>query len=268
MADSRTRERLLDAAEAVVIGQGVARLTLDAVAASARVSKGGLLYHFASKDALVVGLVGRLTARIEQALADHIEGDPEPAGRHTRAYLALAFPASEGRDGLRDTLAAALIGALGTTPALLDPLRRQARALADGIADDGLLPEVAEIIRLASDGVLVTGAFGLAAPEGPLRARLLERLVAMTRDPASRLASTHAPRTPRALAPLAREPLALHSPRTGSGVRALVKPARQPLKPVKPRLSVAAPTKPAKPAKTARPAKPAKKPTARRGRKG
>ncbi|RYE93109.1 MAG: TetR/AcrR family transcriptional regulator, partial [Myxococcales bacterium] len=113
MPDPRTRERLLDAAEAVVIEQGVARLTLDAVAAAARTSKGGLLYHFASKDALVVGLVGRLTARIEHDLAERVRLDPEPVGRHTRAYLALAFPATDDR--LRATLAAALIGALGTT---------------------------------------------------------------------------------------------------------------------------------------------------------
>ena len=42
------RERILDAAESVVIEQGVTGMTLDAVAARAKVSKGGLLYHFPS----------------------------------------------------------------------------------------------------------------------------------------------------------------------------------------------------------------------------
>ena len=41
-----TRKRLLDAAAAVVRRDGAGALTLDAVAAEAGVSKGGLLYHF------------------------------------------------------------------------------------------------------------------------------------------------------------------------------------------------------------------------------
>jgi AcrR family transcriptional regulator len=44
-----TRSQILDAAEAVVMCQGVRNLTLDAVAAHAGISKGGLLYHFRSK---------------------------------------------------------------------------------------------------------------------------------------------------------------------------------------------------------------------------
>jgi len=45
------RDRVLDAYETLLIESGPAATTLDAVAAAARVSKGGLLYHFASKDA-------------------------------------------------------------------------------------------------------------------------------------------------------------------------------------------------------------------------
>jgi AcrR family transcriptional regulator len=49
------REEILDATEAVIGREGVAGLTLDAVAAECDVSKGGLLHHFPSKDALVRG---------------------------------------------------------------------------------------------------------------------------------------------------------------------------------------------------------------------
>jgi AcrR family transcriptional regulator len=50
---------LLDAAEAVVVRQGIANLTLDAVAAEAGMSKGGLLHHFPTKNRLVEALVMR-----------------------------------------------------------------------------------------------------------------------------------------------------------------------------------------------------------------
>jgi len=61
-----TRDRLLDAFEALLIEGGERSATLDAVAAAAKVSKGGLLYHFASKDSLVDGVLDRLVALAHQ----------------------------------------------------------------------------------------------------------------------------------------------------------------------------------------------------------
>jgi AcrR family transcriptional regulator len=53
------RNRILQAAERVVTEVGAARLTLDLVAQEADVSKGGLLYHFPSKEALLGALAQR-----------------------------------------------------------------------------------------------------------------------------------------------------------------------------------------------------------------
>src|SRR5215210_240844 len=53
------RSALLDAATAVIRREGATALTLDAVAAQAGVSKGGVLYHFATKRALIDGLITR-----------------------------------------------------------------------------------------------------------------------------------------------------------------------------------------------------------------
>ncbi|MCW2830039.1 MAG: TetR family transcriptional regulator [Aeromicrobium sp.] len=62
-----TRDRLLDAFETLLVSAGSRSATLDAVAAEAKVSKGGLLYHFHSKDELVEGMLSRLR---EQGVAD------------------------------------------------------------------------------------------------------------------------------------------------------------------------------------------------------
>src|SRR5680860_142372 len=59
-ATKSTRDRLLDAFERLLVEGGTRAATLDAVAAAAEVSKGGLLYHFPSKDDLVTGLLDRL----------------------------------------------------------------------------------------------------------------------------------------------------------------------------------------------------------------
>lgn len=54
------REKVLDAFEAILIGDGERAATLEATAKAAGVSKGGLLYHFRSKDDLETGLLERL----------------------------------------------------------------------------------------------------------------------------------------------------------------------------------------------------------------
>src|SRR5690606_1251603 len=51
------RERVLDAYETILLTEGERAATLEGVAAAAGVSKGGLLYHFASKDQLADGLL-------------------------------------------------------------------------------------------------------------------------------------------------------------------------------------------------------------------
>ena len=62
---SGTRERLLEAAEWLTLRDGVAKMTLDAVSREAGVSKGGLLYHFPTKDALIGGMIERFIERFE-----------------------------------------------------------------------------------------------------------------------------------------------------------------------------------------------------------
>ncbi len=66
MARPSARERILDALSTVVVRNGVAAATLDAVCAEAQVSKGGLLYHFPSRDALFDGLRQRLMASVDR----------------------------------------------------------------------------------------------------------------------------------------------------------------------------------------------------------
>lgn len=54
-----SREKILDAYEAILIADGERAATLNAVARAAEVSKGGLLYHFKDKQALAHGLLER-----------------------------------------------------------------------------------------------------------------------------------------------------------------------------------------------------------------
>lgn len=61
-----TKEKLLDAFDELLDEHGTAGATLDAVAAKAGVSKGGLLYHFGSKAALIDGSLERLDQLVDE----------------------------------------------------------------------------------------------------------------------------------------------------------------------------------------------------------
>ena len=74
-----SRERILDAYADVLTDEGECHATLEAVAARAGVSKGGLLYHFPSKDQLAEALCDRLVAlgatRVQRFEAEPYVGD-------------------------------------------------------------------------------------------------------------------------------------------------------------------------------------------------
>lgn len=73
----KARAAILDAYRDLLVSYGERAATMDAVAAAAGVSKGGLLYHFRSKDALAEGLLGRLAeaaAEDREQMASAAEG--------------------------------------------------------------------------------------------------------------------------------------------------------------------------------------------------
>jgi AcrR family transcriptional regulator len=172
-----TRERILEAAYLVAERSGVAALTLDAVAAEAAVSKGGLLYHFPSKEALLSGMVEGLCRTFGDLAAAAAQADPEPLGRSARAYLA----ASAG-DLWRSSRWMALVGALVLNPGLLDAWRADVLAGRAADEEEGIDPAAAAIVRLAADGLWVWGVLGLPGPDRALKAKILSELNQMTRS--------------------------------------------------------------------------------------
>jgi AcrR family transcriptional regulator len=113
-----SRDAILDAAEAVVLQDGGAHLTLDAVAARAKVSKGGVLYHFPSKDTLMEGMLSRCVQQFTQdAVAAQRDFQGEPA-----AELKGLVQASCDDQGLSRQVNASMLAAVANNPKLLGPV--------------------------------------------------------------------------------------------------------------------------------------------------
>jgi AcrR family transcriptional regulator len=111
-------DRILDAAEELICTRGIAGFTLDGVAQEAGVSKGGLLYHFRSKDSLISAMQRRMASRMADTLSEakarsepvlqafvrHLRRDYERGGR-SFAPLLLAREREEPCEELRSLMA-------------------------------------------------------------------------------------------------------------------------------------------------------------------
>lgn len=167
-------DRLLNAAEQVVTRDGVSNLTLEAVAREAGVSKGGLLYHFPTKSALVTAIVERLATRCEAGQALSVEQDAQTPGAFTRAYLQAR---KEPLDPQEVPFHCALLAAAGTDSQYLDPFRKRIAQWQDRLQADGIDPEIATIVRLAIDGLAFATMLGLSPPNPELRQKVIDRLI-------------------------------------------------------------------------------------------
>jgi AcrR family transcriptional regulator len=173
-----TRESLLQAANRVILRDGSGKLTLDAVAKEAKVSKGGLLYHFKNKEALIFGLLEAHLAQFERSLE---EGDDSTPGSWTRSFVRASVAESPEVSEMN----AALLAAIGENPGLLEPFRRSARAWQTSAESDGIDPVTATLIRLATDGLYYTELFDLGQPSTELRAQVIARMLEMASPPSA-----------------------------------------------------------------------------------
>jgi AcrR family transcriptional regulator len=169
-----TRDRILDAAESIVIRDGVARLTLDAAAAQAQLSKGGVLYHFRSRDLLVSGMVERLVAGFDTDLeaeeAADIASGADVSGRYVRAYIrATVRESTTPEEVQRSRAGAAILAAMAAEPQLLEPLRTAFDRWQRRLVVDGVDPVQATVARLAADGLWLAELFGFAPLDQTLR---------------------------------------------------------------------------------------------------
>lgn len=105
------RDKVLDAAENIVLNQGAAALTIDAVAKSMGISKGGVQYCFGNKDALIDAMFERWGYTYEQIFNREIEKDSSPENRINAHRLA-----TYEHDKVAMAKGAALMAALLQTP--------------------------------------------------------------------------------------------------------------------------------------------------------
>lgn len=140
------RAKLLDAFVTILLEQGERAATLESVAAAANVSKGGLLYHFPSKDALV------------EALAEHLEtlaaDDAELMRTAPEGPATYYIRTSVFADTPLDRAIVALTRLSQTAnPRAQQALRRIHQGWFEALSDEVTDPAAARAVMLIGDGL-------------------------------------------------------------------------------------------------------------------
>ena len=166
-------DSIVDAAVAVVIEAGASHMTLDAVAAKAGVSKGGLLYHFPTKVALLEAMIARRIMIREESRKRACSELPDGPTREVKGYVLSAL----FRDQSADRIGAPILAALAHNPKLVEPVREAIRKLYAGFISSGAKFEQAAIIALAADGLWLQEILSISPFSKEQRNNVIEELL-------------------------------------------------------------------------------------------
>ena len=169
------RDRILEAAERVVADVGAARLTLDVVAHSAGVSKGGLLYHFPSKESLLSALAQRYVDSMEHCIA----AAKSDLGESVRSRdLKACIVGILGRDPRSKAMGAALFATAANDVSLLEVIRECiAKCTNDLAANTDWKFARAAVVALAVDGLMMRESLRISAFTDEQREQVIRELM-------------------------------------------------------------------------------------------
>jgi AcrR family transcriptional regulator len=170
------QESILDAAEAVVVRDGAARLTLDAVAHQAGVSKASVLYDFKSKQALIKAVIERRFAEEKDRIAaatEQLDGLPD-AKIHGRIAAARTV---QYRDS--PAVAVSLCAALAQDTELQQTMQESFRQELAEVLETSTNTRGALLAFLAVEGLMVLEYLGLHHWPEPARSEILKEIDAL-----------------------------------------------------------------------------------------
>lgn len=175
----KVRKDLLDCAAKIAAEQGLANLTLDAVAKAAGVTKGGLFHHFSNKKMLVDAMFENLLSQFDQQLDAYMDNDTTLYGRFTRAYVEMVF--AEGLPDPSEPWASWCMSTM-SEPVLQKIWAEWLNKRLELHSSTDNSPML-QIVRLATDGAWLAMMTQMHCELVPDPRNLRTRLLALTKQP-------------------------------------------------------------------------------------
>jgi len=173
----KAKQEVLDAARRIVRDRGAGNLTFEEIVQESGVTRGGITYHFATKDALLRALV---ESDIEQWRELEDRHRPEATDPQTAELIADIRGHTEPNEDRR-RFVAGMLSALTLDPSLLDPVRQFiAQKLAGLEWDDVQLRR--HLLRLAAEGLFWSEIFEYRELDPDVRERLVALMEQMARE--------------------------------------------------------------------------------------
>jgi len=185
VTQSRSRkDAILEAAADLVREKGALHLTLDSVAARAHISKGGLLYHFKTKEALLQSMVARLESAFTRDREAELAKLPPSPARTLKAHI-ISMGAVRQKDA--KSVAAALLAAGSYDPKLLENSRRfYYEPIIKEIEAAGISPAFVNVVVSAVKGMLLSEMLGTAVYSKKERKAFIAEIIRLINEEAIR----------------------------------------------------------------------------------
>jgi AcrR family transcriptional regulator len=158
----RTRAAILSAAGEAMAERGTG-VSLDYIAKRAGVSKGGLLHHFANREALIVALVDDAQQRLRESVLKHLDLSENTPGKLLRAYVRAMTSGSEAT--VQYFTAAPTWAGVYEIPEVSAIADADSRWWSENLAADGLSPDRILVVRRAAEGLAAAVAYGDETPD-------------------------------------------------------------------------------------------------------
>lgn len=150
------RDKVLDAAEALVVSTGAAALSFDAVAKAAGITKGGVQYAFGTRDNLIKAMIARWGEAFDAEVARQTGPDPSP-----RALIRGHLGAARDADDAEHSRSAVMMTALLQHPDQLSATRAWYNSRLEGLDLTQPGDRQVALAFLAGEGAFLLKAFGL-----------------------------------------------------------------------------------------------------------
>lgn len=174
----KARLKILQAAERVVKEHGAARLTFDQISKESGVTRGGITYHFPTKDDLLRALVIHDVEHWSRRQSAH----RDKLGDQPAAELLSQLRVSTENDPERRRFVGGMLGAVSHDPALLEPVREFLR---ENQPIDRDMPQCELrnwILRLAADGLFWMETLKCTDLPPGMRERIVDEIESLARS--------------------------------------------------------------------------------------
>lgn len=171
------KEKILSAARRIVEQNGAGCLTFDELARVSGITRGGITYHFPTKEALLRGLLESDFAQWEESETALTPSDCDPETARLLGFIR----SYTSQDESRRRFLCGMLSAATLDPSLMDPCRQelQERLGRKQWTERDLR---LHILHLAAEGLMWQELFQMFALPAPARARLVGLMESLARE--------------------------------------------------------------------------------------